>query len=129
VLALRCTNGPEATLGARTRPKVEYGFFFFGRLLLQETLAIRGKRAYLAATSPTADVRIVNQQERNEDEFICPIHHPCKLHARTHPQAHQQTLARDLSQQTNVTTVTPSSSSSDKTPALPARQSILCLSR
>jgi hypothetical protein len=78
-------------------------------------LAIAGEHAYLAPASPTADVRVVNQQERNEDELIAPIRHPCKLHARTYPQAYCQTLARDLSQQTNVTSVTPSSSRFDKT--------------
>jgi hypothetical protein len=83
-------------------------------LLLFKVLAFTGKRAYLAAASPTADVRIVNQQERNEDESISPIRHPCMLHARRHPPSHQQTLARLLSQPTNVITVTPSSSSSDR---------------
>lgn len=84
------------------RPKVEYGFSAFARLKLRQVLAIGTECAYLALASPSADARIVNPQERNEDEPISPIHHPCKLHARTHPFAHCQTLARDLSQQTNV---------------------------
>src|SRR5690606_25305323 len=92
-------------------------------------LAIGTKRSYLASCIGTCRCTpVVNPQERNEDDSIHDLHHPCRLFARTHRPASRQTLARGLSPETNVTSVTTSSQSSDRTPSVAARmcESLSC---
>jgi hypothetical protein len=88
----------------RSAPDVEQSFSKNLHSMACGPLAFGVERSYLAVTYRHLPMLAsFNQQERTEDDPIDYLHYPCRLLPRTHQPAGVQTLARDLSLETNVT--------------------------
>ena len=103
--------GPEACVFYRST-KVGQGFSIFSPFAHHGALGKRATRPYLGvarfvcAALPMSNTR----KERNDDDDIDDLHPNCRVFDRSSNQhAWRQTLARDLSLETNVTRVTPPS--------------------